>query len=500
MKTLIEIRARLAEIRPDIETLGTAETLTEEDETRLSALIEEHDTLTAAAKPLEERARKIDQIRAAAATPGHTERGDGAGDPLGDTRSIREDGETRKIWDLDAVQRSLSETPSRGGHDLRARALSAVEKAPGLNERSKVKITALLDSLDMQDEEAEGRGARSVAAHIVATSSPEYMRAWAKAFKTGMRFGQPDAESVAILQRAASLTDASGGYAVPLPIDPTLILNDDGAVNPFREISTVKTIVTDQLRSINATAVSASWDAEAAQVSDDTPTWANRDISVHMARAFVPHSIEIGMDYPGFTQDVAMLMAEAKTNLEATAHATGSGSGQPKGIVTALAGTSYEINAAADDTFALADVYTIDDALPSRWADSATWVANKKIYGKIRQAGGANLDDFWVNLRDGRPPLLLGHPTREASAMDGDLTTSGAVSNYVLILGDFRNYWIVDRVGFSVELIPHLFQQTTAGTGQGRPTGQRGVFAFWRTGADSVNDRAFRLLDVASAA
>lgn len=491
MFRLNEIRARLDAIRPDIEALGNAETLTGEDETRLSDLITEYDTLTAEAKPLEERARKLEEIRSASRRPGQTE----STDPLGDPRSVREDGETRKIWDLDAVTRSLSEAPSRGGRDLRARALDAVEKAPGVNERSKTKITALLDSLDMEDEEAEGRGARGVAAHIIATSSPEYMRAWSKAFKTGMRFGQPDVAAVQVLQRAMSLTDANGGYAVPLPIDPTLILNDDGAVNPFRQISTVKTVVTDALRTVNSTAVSASWDAEAAEVSDDATTFANTDIAVHMARAFVPHSIEIGMDYPGFTQDVAMLLARAKTNLEATAFATGTGSGQPFGIVTALAGTAYEITENTDDTFALSDVYDVDEELPSDFSQNASWVANKKIYQAIREAGGANLDDFWANLRDGQPPQLLGHPTYEASAMDGVITTSGAVNNFVMVLGDFRNYWIVDRIGFSVELIPHLFH-----TGNNRPSGQRGVFAFWRAGADSVNDRAFRLLNIRSAA
>lgn len=483
--------ARLAAVRTEMRAIHTAAAdaaFTPEQTERWDALDAEERGIAAA---LAERDAQRERVARFASRPGHSE----STDPLGEPRSVHENGETRKIWDLDAVTRSLREDPARGGRDLRARALDAVEKAPGVNERSKAKITALLDSLDMEDEEAEGRGARGVAAHVIATSSPEYMRAWAKAFKTGMRYGQPDVAAVQVLQRAMSLTDSAGGYAVPLPIDPTLILADDGSVNPFRQISTVKTVVTDALRTVNSTAVSASWDAEAAEVSDDTTTFANTDISVHMARAFVPHSIEIGMDYPGFTQDVAMLLADAKANLEASAFATGTGSGQPFGIVTALASGSYEITENTDDTFALSDVYDVDEELPSRFSQNASWVANKKIYQAIREAGGANLDDFWVNLRDGAPSQLLGHPAYEASAMDGVITTSGAVNNYVMVLGDFRNYWIVDRVGFSIELIPHLFH-----TSNNRPSGSRGVFAFWRTGADSVNDRAFRLLNIRSAA
>lgn len=416
-------------------------------------------------------------------------------DPLGEPEGIRAPAR-RNPWDLDSVTRSLHrEAPERGGPELRDRALAAIEHVGGMSERSREHITGLLDGLDFEDGEHEGRGARQIAAHIVATSSPEYLRAWKKAWKTGMRTGQPDMEAMGVLQRAASLTDSAGGYAVPLPVDPTLILNDDGSVNPIRQLATVRTVVTDAYRTVNATAVTASYDAEASEVSDDTPTWANIDITVHMARAFIPHSIEIGMDYPGFTSDIAMLLSDAKANLEATKFITGSGSGEPVGIVTALDGTSSEIFENTDDTFSLGDVYDLDEELPARFSSTASWIANKKIYQQIREAGGANLDDFWVNLRDGRPPLLLGHPAYEASAMDGVITTSGAVDNFVMVLGDFRWYWITERAGFSMELIPHLFH-----TGNNRPSGQRGVFAYWRNGADSVLDRAFRLLNIRSAA
>ena len=73
--------------------------------------------------------------------------------------------------------------------------------------------------------------------------------------------------------------------------------------------------------------------------------------------------------------------------------------------------------------------------------------------------------------------------------MDG-VINAGATNN-VLIFGDFSNYVIADRVGMTVETIPHLFA-----TANNRPTGQRGFYAFYRLGADSVNDGAFSMLDV----
>ena len=149
---------------------------------------------------------------------------------------------------------------------------------------------------------------------------------------------------------------------------------------------------------------------------------------------------------------------------------------------------------ATDDAFALADVYTLQAALPARYRANASWLANNAIYNKIRQFDTAGGNGLWAQLGDGRPPVLLGRPVLEAEAMDGTLTTSGAVANYIAIYGDLSNFVITDRIGMSVEFIPHLFH-----TSNNRPSGQRGWFARYRTGSDSVNDGGMRLLNMASA-
>ena len=52
------------------------------------------------------------------------------------------------------------------------------------------------------------------------------------------------------------------------------------------------------------------------------------------------------------------------------------------------------------------------------------------------------------------------------------MTTSAST---VLTIGDFNQFAIVDRVGMSVEFIPHLFGGTS-----NYPTGQRGLYMYWR--------------------
>lgn len=61
-----------------------------------------------------------------------------------------------------------------------------------------------------------------------------------------------------------------------------------------------------------------------------------------------------------------------------------------------------------------------------------------------------------------------------------------------LRLTDFQaGYLIADRLGMSVELIPHLFGATNR-----FPTGQRGLFAIWRTGGGVTAANALRYLEV----
>ena len=75
-----------------------------------------------------------------------------------------------------------------------------------------------------------------------------------------------------------------------------------------------------------------------------------------------------------------------------------------------------------------------------------------------------------------------------------DTTTWTTTAEGQAIVGDFQNFVVARNGGMSVELVPQLFQQVTAGTGPATPTGQRGSFAYARIGSDSSNTAGFRLL------
>lgn len=409
-------------------------------------------------------------------------------DPVAEPRSAENLRKYRNPWNMSEA-RLWGRAPHEVAAEFRGRALSAIESMPGASDNVRAAATSIIEQFDDRDSR--------LAQHALITSSPEYVRAWSKMARGEMHLIQPE-EAAAVeqskaLARAMSLTDSAGGYLVPFQLDPTVIVTSDGVRNDIRQAARVVVATGDVWNGVSSGNVSWSFDPEASEVSDDSPTFAQPSIPNYTARGFVPISFEALQDEQNVTAEVAKLLAGGKNDLEATKFILGSGTGEPTGIVTALTGTSSVVNATADDAFAIGDVYKLQGALPARYRLNASWLANNLTYNLIRgfdQYGGGG---FWTNLNTDRPPQLLGRNALEAEAMDGTITTSGSVHNYVLIFGELSNFVITDRLGMVVELIPHLFGANR------RPSGQRGWLAWYRTGSDSVNDGGLRMLDVVSA-
>lgn len=475
---------RMKDIAEELDRLGKKPDLTGEDETRWADFTDEFSQLDMHRKHIE-REEDLTKIRSAMNSPfGKMEKGAGANDynddPIGEPRSVEDLKKSRNPWDLSDL-RTFGRSKALVNADIRDRALAAIEKMPFANDKVRQASTEIIEQFD--DSKS------SLARLCLASSSPEYMRAWSKC-AAGREHMLSNEERDA-LERAMSLTDSAGGYLVPFQLDPTVIITANGSRNEIRQIARQVVAIGDTWNGVSSGAVSWSWDSEASEVSDDSTTFGQPTISIYKAAGFVPISIEALEDEANVTAEVARLLAFGRDVLEAAAFATGTGSGQPFGIITALVASSPSVivNSAAADTFAAGDVYALDNALPARYRGNTSWLANRSIYNRVRNfdtQGGAQM---WERIGADVPAQLLGRSVYESEDMDGVL--NAAAENYFLVYGDFSNYVIADRIGLTVEFIPHLF-----GTANGRPKGQRGWYAYYRVGADSVNDGAFRLLDV----
>jgi HK97 family phage major capsid protein len=69
---------------------------------------------------------------------------------------------------------------------------------------------------------------------------------------------------------------------------------------------------------------------------------------------------------------------------------------------------------------------------------------------------------------------------------------TGTTSNYVVaVLVNPTRFYIIERAGMTVEVIQHMLDATT-----GYPTGQRGIYAWWRNTAKPADTNAGRRLTV----
>jgi HK97 family phage major capsid protein len=290
-------------------------------------------------------------------------------------------------------------------------------------------------------------------------------------------------------------TNTSGGYLVPAHLDPTLIVTNAGSDNIMRSVARVVTLTEGSAwNGVTTAGSTASWDGELVEVSDDTPAVGPVNVLVKKAQTLFQASIEATEDISGLAGDLLMLMNDSRDRLEGTAHMTGTGAtgvgGQPFGIFTALdANTNVEIATATAGAIAAGDLGKLWYQLPGRWRKRAQWLMNPMFNMLIKNLGTAVSASYSGDLRETPADRIYGKNVIEADDAPSAFTSTTQIEN-VAIFGDFSNYLIVDKPGStSIEYIPHLFN-----TANNLPDGRRGWYMYWRTGADSINDTAFRLL------
>jgi len=328
---------------------------------------------------------------------------------------------------------------------------------------------------------------REIAQRILTTGSEIYHRAFWKHITS-----QPmtNEEQRALAVGAA----ATGQAAVPVDLDPTIIPTSNGALNPLRQISRVFTTTSYQWSGVTSGGITANYRAEAAIMTDNSPTLAAPSIIPERVDAFVPFSYEIGQDWGSLESTLAAEIQDAKDTVESLKFSVGTGhaSNEPRGVLygdVASGPVTYQSSAAT--AFSVVDLYNLESDLPARHIPNASWVATPGMFAKVRQldtAGGANL---WVQLADGNPPQLLGYPAYKASSV-GTAGPGLATTVKWGVFGDFNKFAIVDRIGMSIRIIPDLFNGNTTG-GITYPRGQSGLVAFWRNSAGVIDRNAFRV-------
>lgn len=351
---------------------------------------------------------------------------------------------------------------------------------------------------DEKDEvEKQIRKSPDIAARILVTETEDYRSAWQKLVtdpNAAMVLSDDERQAMRAYAEYRAMsegTNTAGGFGIPVFIDPSIIMTAQGTENPFLQLARQVDVNTNAWKGVSSAGVTWSFDAEGSAVSDDSPTLAQPVVNVYMARGFLPYSIELGQDYPGFANEMQTLLAAGYDELlvqKFTAGA-GTGSGEPTGILTALsANTNVRVALTTAGSLGAPDPYKVWQALPQRFRRKASWLMSVATNDSIRQLGTANVyHAFTVNLPDDWADSLFRRGVYESPYMPDPVTTTATIG--LAVVGDFSNYVIARRGGMSVELVPQIFDVTN-----NRPTGQRGWFAYSRIGGGSANDLGFRLL------
>lgn len=324
-----------------------------------------------------------------------------------------------------------------------------------------------------------------LARRFLITESDAYRSAWQKALRDAQPAWTP-AEAQAINELRAteqSLTDASGGYGVPVALDPTIIVTSGAGVAPLLDVARIENITSDVWKGVASDGVTFTATAEATAATASQATLSQPSITPEKALSYIPYSFEIEGDYPNFAGEMAKLIEQAWIDYLAVETATGT-SGLV-GIFTALAGTSSEVTVTTDGALGPEDAFVVWNALGERYRPRSSWFMNVSVESQLRNStNDAGL--YTTNLSTNGIGPLLGKRVLLSDYAPSFSGTTGSAS--LAVLGDFSRFVVVQRVGMSIERVPHVVNSS------GVPTGQRAWLAWARAGSDSVDDNGFVLL------
>lgn len=453
--TLAELRARLEQIETEARAIDTEAgdaAFTDDQQTRFDALVAERKTVTAKIASEEARAEQrasLSERRGAIRTesgqfsaPNVIVREDPAA--ILEDRSVTGPARTRAL--SDALLRSIE------GH-------STGERANDVHAEQIIKRHA---------------SHHAWAENLIARSTDAYASAFSK-LMTG-RAELLDAEE----RTAMSIgTSANGGYLVPTALDPTVMLTNSGSSNVMRAAGTRKVTLTqgNVWYGVTSAGATASWDAELAEVSDDSPTVGQASITCYKGKGFVQASVEAFEDIDALQADLLMILADAKDRLEGTAHMTGSGSA-PQGLFTLVcASTTLRTTSTTAATIGEVDVHALYRALPIRWRGRGTFVMNPLYSLAIKRLGTAVSSAFSGDLTQPVTDRILGRPLLESD--DAPTTQTTTALDQEIVFADLSAYTIVDKPGgTAIEYIPWL-----TNTANNLPDDRRGWLMRWRSGA-----------------
>lgn len=245
---------------------------------------------------------------------------------------------------------------------------------------------------------------------------------------------------------------ADGGYLVPEEFERQIVTGLDEA-NVVRSLAKVITTSAERKIPVAAAHSAAQWTAENAAYTESNPTFDQKTIDAFKLTDLVKVSIELLQDSAFDLESyIAGEFARAFGIAEEQAFCVGTGTNQPAGIFTANGGT-VGVNAAAAAAITADELISLVYALKSPYRRNARFLMNDATISAIRKLKDNNGAYLWQpSLQAGQPDRLLGYELHTSPYVP--TMAAGALT---VAFGDFKNYWIADRAGRTVQRLNELY-------------------------------------------
>lgn len=281
--------------------------------------------------------------------------------------------------------------------------------------------------------------------------------------------------------------DANGGYLAPEEFGSELIklLNEYSPIRSYARVVNISAPEIKYPRRVSGTA--ATWVDETGDRTESGMTFEQVTLTPFELATFTDVSNQLLEDNAyGLEGELLADYAESFGKTEGVAFVKGTGTGQPKGIMTATGIKEVKTGVAATfPTSNPADVIIgMYHQIATSHAQNGAWLMNRNTLSVIRQwKDGTGRYLVLDPITAGGVMTLLGRPIVEMPDMD-DI----GAGKFPILFGDLSGYRIIDRVGLSTLRDPY----SLAGKGQVR------FHARKRVGADVTHPDRFVKLKVSA--
>lgn len=278
--------------------------------------------------------------------------------------------------------------------------------------------------------------------------------------------------------------DEDGGFLVPLEFERDIVKALDEE-NVIRRLAKVVTTHHERKIPVALGHSVAQWTTENSAYTESNPTFGQKQIDAYKLTDLCRVSVELLKDS---TFDIEAYLrqefARAFGIAEEEAFCVGNGTTQPTGIFTANGGT-VGVTAASATAITVDEIISLVHALKAPYRKNAKFLMNDATVALLRKLKDQNGQYLWQpSVQAGTPDRLLGYEIYTSPYVP--VAEAGALT---IAFGDFKNYWIGDRAGRTVQRLNELYATN----------GQIGYVATERVDGKVILPEAIQLLQMKSA-